>query len=182
MYPTINKAFSNNGHTRFHGPTTSIKQFFVRLDLAKLVSSKYYEIYSCRRYELVHRRSTIDLGQLCNWDYNEQDTQSLAIFQHIHLESVDVLVIKIYIERNFRCDNSKIVSNNDVVNLNEIKDFYTLIEFNMIKEVNYTSSPTEDAYPYPPCELGVCEDKLNWCACKLIHCGWKGFNRIKLLF
>ena len=99
-------------------------------DLAALVGFKYHETYSYWHYEVVHRRLTIDLGQLWNWDYNEQDAQSLAIFQHIHLELVDVLVIRTYIEPNFCCDNGGRVSNDDVVNLNEFKDLCSLIEFN----------------------------------------------------
>ena len=120
------------------------------LDLAALVCSKYHETYSCWRYEPVHRRLTIDLGQLWNCDYNEQDAQSLAIFQDIRLELVDVLVIRTYIERNFRYDNGRRDSFDDVVNLNEFEDLCSMIEFNKIKEVIHTSSPTEYALPYPP--------------------------------
>ena len=172
MYPTINKAFSNNDHTRFHVATTSSKQILLDYpNLATLVCSKYHETYSCWRYEPVHRRLTIDLGQLWNCDYNEQDAQSLAIFQDIRLELVDVLVIRTYIERNFRCDNNRRVSHDGVINLNEFKDLCSLIELNKIKEVIYTSSPKKYALLYPPWEVGVRRDKLNLCVCKLIHCG-----------
>lgn len=118
-------------------------------DLAKVVCSKYHETYSCWRYEPVHRRLIVDLGQLWSWDYNEQDNQSLAIFQHIHLGLVDVLVLRTYIERTFNYNGTKVACD-DVVNIMEFKDLFLLIEFNKIKEVIYTSSPTEYELPYPP--------------------------------
>ena len=124
-------------------------------DLAALVCSKYHATYSCWRYEPVHRRLIVDLGQLWNWDYNEQDAQSLAIFQHIHLGLVDVLVIRTYIERTFRHDNGKRVSFDDVVECKEFKDLFSLIEFDKIKKVIYTSSPIDYELPYPPWERGV---------------------------
>lgn len=130
-------------------------------DLAALVCSKYHATYSCWRYEPIHRRLVVDLGQLWNWDYNEQDAQSLAIFQHIHLGLVDVLVIRTYIERTFRCGNGKRVSFDDVVHRKDFQDLFSLIEFDKIKEVIYTSSPTEYELPYPPLEnLGFVG--VNW--------------------
>ena len=146
----------------FMNPILATNKFLLDYpDLAALVCSKHHETYSCWRYEPVHRRLTIDLGQLWNWDYNEQDAQSVAIFQHIHLGLVDVLVIRTYIERNFRRYDGGRDSYDDVINLNEFENLCSLIEFNKIKEVIYTSSPTEYALPYPPWELSVCRDKLN---------------------
>jgi hypothetical protein len=86
---------------------------------------------------------------LWSWDYNEQDAQSLDIFQHIHLGLVDVLVLRTYIERTFKYNGIKVACD-DIVHINEFKDLFSLIEFNKIKEVIYTSSPTEYELPYPP--------------------------------
>lgn len=111
-------------------------------DYAYMICKRYQSEFDCWTYDPSARRLTIDLGLLEGYDSDWQDHEALVVFQHIHLGLVDDLVILRYVERRFR-HGSKYCYFDDVVNIENCREFLSVIEFEKIKSVKYVDTAPE---------------------------------------
>lgn len=113
-------------------------------DYAYMICKRYQSEFDCWTYDPSARRLTIDLGLLEGYDLDWQDQEAMVVFQHIHLGLVDELVFIQYIKRSFRHE-LKNCCYDDVVDMEQFREFLSVIEFEKIKSVKYV-----DTAPLPP--------------------------------